>query len=198
MRCIPYILLTALLSLESPLTPARNRKSLRRTGSDSPTTLLKTISEIPTTNLDDEQGENLEDADPLQSEEGSSSSIRSGESGIDMADGFFSFGKKQGSKRAGLQNGNQSPGTGTEHLMTSTPRDPKSKSKLEFCHSPSPSKEGNSLTKSAEWMHCKSPPLSPQPCPEAHSHSQLFNVGNGPGDEAPPPPQCVVMYFVVD
>lgn len=121
--------------------------------------MLKTISEVPTIDVGgpplDEQFECLEEADALKSEDGSS---RSGESGIDMADGFFSFGKKQKSSsgRGGLQNGNQSPGMGTEHLMTSTPRDPKSKSKPYFNQSPSPSKDGDALTKSAEWMHCKS------------------------------------------
>ena len=150
---------------ESPLTPARNRKSLRRTGSDSPTTMLKTISEVPVADVGgsplDEQFEHLEEADALKSEDGSSSSLRSGESGIDMTDGFFSFGKKKygSSRRRGLQNGNQSPGMGTEHLITSTPKDPKSTSKLDFNQSPSPSKDGDALTKSAEWMHCKDPPM---------------------------------------
>ena len=157
---------------ESPLTPARNRKSLRRTGSDSPTTMLKTINEIPTSDVGtnsplDEQFEHLEEADALKSEDGSSSSLRSGESGIDMTDGFFSFGKKQhgsnttssssGNKRGGMQNGNWSPGMGMEQQKTSTPRDPKSKSKLDFNQSPSPPKHGDTLTRSAEWMHCKSP-----------------------------------------
>ena len=155
------------------MTPAKNRKSLRRTGSDSPTTMLKTIDEIPTSDVGgsplDEEFEHLEEADALKSEDGSSSSLRSGESGIDMADGFFSFGKKQqgsssrnnsssSSGRGGMQNGNRSPGMETEHQKTSTPRDPKSKSKLDFNQSPSPSKDGDSLTRSAEWMHCKFPP----------------------------------------
>ena len=155
------------------MTPARNRKSLKRTGSDSPTTMLKTIDEIPTSDVGgsplDEQFELLEEADALKSEDGSSSSLRSGESGIDMADGFFSFGKKQhggsnssgssNSRRGGLQNGNRSPGMGTEHQKTSTPRDSKSQSKLDFNQSPPPSKDGrDSLTRSAEWMHCKFPP----------------------------------------
>lgn len=163
---------TALLFLpESPLTPARNRKNLRRTGSDSPTTMLKTIDEIPTSDIGgsplDDQFELLEEADALKSEDGSGSSLRSGESGIDMADGFFSFGKKQqgssnsssnNSRRGGLQNGNQSPGMGTEPQKTSTPRDSKSQSKLDFNQSPSPLNGGRgSLTRSAEWMHCKSP-----------------------------------------
>ena len=126
--------------------------------------MLKTISEVPTMDVVgsplDEQFEHLEEADALKSEDRSSSSLRSGESGIDMVDGFFSFGKKQhgSSRRGGLQNGNRSPGMGTEHLMTSTPRDPKSKSKPYFNQSPSPSKDGDALTKSAEWMHCKFPP----------------------------------------
>ena len=90
-----YSLLLLFFFTESPLTPARNRKSLRRTGSDSPTTMLKTINEIPTIDIGgsplDEQFEHLEEPDPLKSEEGSSSSLRSGESGIDVTDGFFSF-----------------------------------------------------------------------------------------------------------
>lgn len=163
-----YSLLLLFFFTESPLTPARNRKSLRRTGSDSPTTMLKTINEIPTIDIGgsplDEQFEHLEEPDPLKSEEGSSSSLRSGESGIDVTDGFFSFGKKQHSNsssssssgRGGLQNGNRSPGMGMEQQMTSTPRDPKSKSKLGFSsQSPSPSKDSDSLTRSAEWMHCE-------------------------------------------
>ena len=145
---------------DSPLTPARNRKkSLKRTGSDSPTTMLKTISEVPAIDINDSainQDENCED-DPLHSE-GSSSSLKSGESGIDMADGIFSLGKKRNSRTspAGLQNGNQSPGSGSENVMTSTPRDPKTKSKLDFTGSPPPlSRENDSVTRSAEWMHCE-------------------------------------------
>ena len=75
-----------------------------------------------------------------------------------MTDGIFSFGKKNNRKSSptGMQNGNQSPGMGTEHLKTSTPRDPKSKSKLDFAHSPALPRDSDSLTRSAEWMHCES------------------------------------------
>ena len=140
--------------------------------------MLKTINEIPTVDVGgsplDEQFEHLdmEDSDPLKSEEGSSSSMRSGESGIDMADGFFSFGKKQhtnsssSSKRSGLQNGNRSPGMGMEQQITSTPRDPTSISKLDFSSQSPSSKNVDSLTRSAEWMHCKfRPQLIPRPIP---------------------------------
>ena len=120
--------------------------------------MLKTISEVPSTNVDDSalNPDGNSEEDPLQSEE-SSSSLRSGESGIDMADGLFSLGnrKNKRSSPGGVQNGNRSPGSGTENVMTSTPRDPKSKSKLEFANGPSPSKAGGTLTRSAEWMHCE-------------------------------------------
>lgn len=158
MDIVLYCFLTS--PTESPVvTPARNRKSLRRTGSDSPTTLLKTISEIPVTNSDDPvvKTDEKSEEDPLHSEEGSSSSLRSGESGIDMTDGLFSWRKKDGGIKSpggggGVQNGNRSPGIGMENVMTSTPRDPKMKSKLEFTSS----KENEPpLTKSAEWSHCE-------------------------------------------
>lgn len=151
-------------SPESTSTPSRTRKSLRRTGSDSPTTMLKTISEVPTANLDDSATEqhDCSEEDPLHSEGAvSSTSTRSEESGIDVTDGFLKLGGKKQSKKvtspaAELQNGNQSPGIGMEHAMTSTPRDPKIKSKLELSNSPSPLRDSDSLTRSAEWMHCES------------------------------------------
>ena len=122
--------------------------------------MLKTINEVPLASASDSAIKRDESSgdDPLQSEEGSSSSLRSGESEIEMTDGLFSFGKRNNRKTpqsGGLQNGNQSPGIGTENVMTSTPRDPKTKSKLEFTHSPPPPKKNDSLTRSAEWMHCE-------------------------------------------
>ena len=120
--------------------------------------MLKTISEVPSVNIDDSainQDENCED-DPLHSE-GSNSSLKSGESGIDMADGVFSSGKKRNSRTSppGLQYGNPSPGIGSENVKTSTPRDPKTKSKLDFTGSPPSSRESDSVTRSTEWMHCE-------------------------------------------
>ena len=121
--------------------------------------MLKTINEIPTVNVSEVAPVNKDETseeDPLQSEEGSSSSLRSGESGIDMTDGIFSFGKKNNRKSSsggtGMENGSQSPAAGMENVKTSTPRDPKSKSKLDFVQSP---REREALTRSAEWSHCE-------------------------------------------
>lgn len=118
--------------------------------------MLKTISEVPSTNDDSalNQDGNCNEDDPLHSE-GSSSSLRSGESGIDMADGVFSSGKKRNSRTSpvGLQNGNQSPGIGMDNVKTSTPREPKTKSKLDFTGSPP--QTSDSFTRSEEWMHCE-------------------------------------------